>query len=374
MKAAVITRHAITNYGSLLQALATQKLIESLGWDCEIIDYIKQEDDYHYSEKVYLARKPNWNSNWLTRSIYLGLRYIPSIVAGRHFELMRNGCLNLTKRYDSLAKICEKPPTADVYITGSDQVWGPLTDGKLDSAYCLSFAGNHHRVAFASSFGAAELSDERMAFFKGYLSRYEFISVREDSAKSIVAGLGLKSEQVLDPTLAVDPSVWREIAQKGKTERYPYILIYQVHNSKEVYRYAKEIAKSTGYRIIRASALLHQITYGGHFKYAPSLEDFLALFRSASYVVTDSFHGTAFSIIFERQFVEVLPDNATKTRNESLLRVFGLQNRIALEGGGVSKMLYPIDYSAVDVKMGHERAKTASLLIGALNAVEKTEV
>ena len=99
MKVAVITRHAITNYGSLLQAYSTQKVIESLGHSCEIIDYIRADESYREHEKTLLKRKPNWYSNPLKRMLYLALREPESIAAGKKFEKERKEILNLTRLY-----------------------------------------------------------------------------------------------------------------------------------------------------------------------------------------------------------------------------------------------------------------------------------
>ena len=93
MKVAVITRHAITNYGSLLQAFATQQVIESLGHECEIIDYVREDESYTQHEKTLLARKPEWNRNPIKRAIYLALRQPESIASGKKFEAEQSRCV-----------------------------------------------------------------------------------------------------------------------------------------------------------------------------------------------------------------------------------------------------------------------------------------
>ena len=116
MKVVVITRHAISNYGSLLQAMATQQVIESLGHSCEIIDYIREDESYLNHELTLLKRKPNWYNNPIKRMIYLALRQPESVKAGRKFEKQQAKYLKLTKRYTSPEELKKGKPIADVQI------------------------------------------------------------------------------------------------------------------------------------------------------------------------------------------------------------------------------------------------------------------
>ena len=140
MKVSVITRHAIANYGSLLQAFATQKVLENLGYESEIIDYIRDDESYKQHEKTLLKRKEEWNSNPIKKALYLLMRQPESIAAGKRFEKERKELLNLSERYTDSKTLKDNPPAADIYMTGSDQVWGPVANGTYDDSYCLSFA------------------------------------------------------------------------------------------------------------------------------------------------------------------------------------------------------------------------------------------
>ena len=125
MKVSVITRHAITNYGSLLQAMATQTVLERLGYESEIIDYIREDESYQKHEITLLKKKANWYNNPIKRMAYLALRQPESILAGRRFEKERIQFLHMSKRYTAPEQLQNDPPIADIYMTGSDQVWGP---------------------------------------------------------------------------------------------------------------------------------------------------------------------------------------------------------------------------------------------------------
>ena len=361
MKVAVITRHAITNYGSLLQAFATQQVIENLGHECEIIDYVREDESYTQHEKTLLARKPEWNRNPIKRAIYLALRQPESIASGKKFEAEQSKYLHLTKRYTSTEALLEDKPIADVYITGSDQVWGPVENGTYDSSYCLSFNDEaDKRIAYAASFGRTEMTEDNETFFKKWLSQYRHIGVREDSAVNILSSMGIDSVQVLDPTLLLDSVFWSKIARPIKDKRY--ILVYQLHNDKRVGEYAAQVAKSFGLPLIRVSASFHQISREGKFVWCPDIGKFLSYIKKAECMITDSFHGTAFAINFNTPFVEVLPNNKTGTRNMSILKLTGLSDRILMDDNDITLAKQKINYSGANQIIEQKRKESLSML------------
>lgn len=358
MKVAVITRHAITNYGSLLQAYATQKAIENLGHSCEIIDYIRNDESYKEHEKTLLKRKPNWYKNLVKRYLYLALRQPESVAAGKKFEKERISLLNLTKLYDSPEMIKHDPPKADIYVTGSDQVWGPIENGEYDSSYLLSFT-NARKISYAASFGRTETNDSLNEYFKKWLGEYNCISVREDSAVELLSKMGFSAKQVLDPTLLFDSSFWNKLTSKINDKKY--VLVYQLHNDQKLGEYAKKVAKEKGIPLIRISASFHQIFRPGKFRWCPSVGEFLSYIKNAECMITDSFHGTAFAINFNTQFVEVLPNNKTGTRNISILKMTGLSNRIA-NNYDLSVSREWIDFSEANKALEIERKKSIQIL------------
>lgn len=358
MKVAVITRHAITNYGSLLQAYATQEVIERFGYSCEIIDYIRKEESYKEHEKTVLKRKPNWYSNPLKRIIYLALRQPENIAAGRKFEQERKELLNLTKLYDSPDAIKQDPPIADVYITGSDQVWGPTENGEYDDSYCLSFTDGK-KISYAASFGRVEMNQNLKDYFKKWLKKYNYISVREDSAVKLLSGMKISSRQVLDPTLLLDSSFWYKLLKPIKEKKY--ILVYQLHNDKKLGEYAIKVAKEKGLPLVRVSSSLHQIMRPGKFIWCPSIGKFLSYIKNADCMITDSFHGTAFAINFGTPFIEVLPNNKTASRNISILKLTGLTDRILSNDNDVMLAKKKIDYSIVNQIIEENRQYSLSV-------------
>lgn len=361
MKIAVITRHAISNYGSLLQAYATQTILEKLGYECEIIDYVRDNENYFNHEKTLLKRKPDWNQNLIKRTIYLFLRQPESILSGKMFETEREKYLKLTDRYTSLAQLKNKCPIADIFMTGSDQVWGPTEDGTYDPAYCLSFVnGSQKKISYAASFGRSNVEDSTRKLFEDYLKQYEALTVREDSAVDQLTEMGLQAKQVLDPTFLLTSEEWKRLI-KTKIKGH-YILVYQLHNDSKLGKYAKFIAKEKGLPLLRISTSLHQILRPGKLIWNPNIEKFLSYLAQADCLVTDSFHGTALAINLNVQFVEVLPNNGTATRNQSILKLVGLENRIVKQEDEIHVAFDRIDYDVVNPIIEEQRNKSLKVL------------
>lgn len=359
MKIAVITRHAAINYGSLLQTIATQQLLKDIGRQVQIIDYIRTDENYRNQEKTLLKGKQSFNNNILKRMAYLALRQPESILSGKRFAKMRKKYLNTTKLYSDIEQLQKDKPVADIYMTGSDQVWGPIKNGAYDSAYCLSFtADNDRRIAFAASFGRTKFTKETEEFYKKWLSRYEAIAVREDSAVQLLNSWGLQAKQVIDPTLMLECTYWGKFTTDIKKK---YILVYQIHNDKKLDRYAKAVAKKYKLPLIRISPSFHQIVRGGKFKFCPDISVFLSYVKNAQCLITDSFHGTAFALNFNTPFVEVLTGE-TSTRNMSILRLTGLTDRVLQDENDLELAFKPVDFTYANKILAEKRKEGIEIL------------
>ena len=358
LKVALITRHAISNYGSLLQTIATQNVITNLGYECLTIDYIRRNESIVKRELTLLGNKPEYNK-LIKRLAYLLVRWPMSIIAGKKFAKMRKTYLNTTKLYSDIEQLQKDKPVADIYMTGSDQVWGPVMDGAYDSAYCLSFtADNDRRIAFAASFGRTKFTKETEEFYKKWLFRYEAIAVREDSAVQLLNSWGLQAKQVVDPTLMLDSTYWSKFTIDINKK---YILIYQIHNDKKLDRYAKAVARKYKLPLIRISPSFHQIVRGGKFKFCPDISAFLSYVKNAQCLITDSFHGTAFALNFNTPFVEVLPGE-TSTRNMSILRLVGLTDRILQDENDLDLAFKPVDFTYANKVLAEKRKEGIEIL------------
>lgn len=361
MNVKVITRHAPSNYGSLLQSIATIKTIERLGHACQIIDYIRNDERGLKAITTPLSNKKEWSGNILKRIAYILLRYPEEHIAERKFERMRSKYLKLTERCTNITELSNL--TADVFMTGSDQVWGPTLNGKYDEAYFLSFVRNTKKTAYAASFGRTEFTLSTISQYKKMLSKYDDIAVREDSAVELLDNMHIRCVgQVLDPTLLLTGDEWRAFIKNDHIIQGKYVLVYQLHNNPVLSDYAVRFAEHVGLPLYRVSPTFHQFKRGGHFLYLPELSDFLSYIKDCTYFITDSFHGTAFALNFNKQFIEILPNNKTGSRNQSILRLTGLEDRIINDYNDFSICNRVIDYDRVNSILENERMKSIDIL------------
>lgn len=359
MDVKVITRHGPSNYGSLLQTIATQRVIESMGHRCEIIDYQRDDERGLRSIMTQLSKKPGWNDNPLKKAIYVAMRWPMEALAQRKFDAMRRRHIVMTPRIATADGL--KGLDADVFMTGSDQVWGPVAAERYDGAYFLDFVDGRRKVSYAGSFGRTVFDDDTLARYRDMLSRYDAIAVRENAAVDTLRGMGIEAAgQVLDPTLLLDAHEWGRMI--GRDEPGRYVLVYQLHNNPALDRYAVRVAERLGLPLYRVSASLHQARRGGRFKFLPDLGGFLSYIKNAECMVTDSFHGTAFAINFNTPFIEILPGNGTSSRNQSILQLTGLQNRIVTDMEDFSILDRQIDFRPVNEIIAREREKSLAMM------------
>lgn len=364
MEVNVITRHAPANYGSLLQSIATQKVLEKVGVENKIIDYIPKEETGVRIAFTQLKGKKSWNCNPLKKMAYILGRELENLIMYHKFERMRKKYLNMTEHFSTEQELVGFAAESNsIFMTGSDQVWGPVSTGVYDPVYFLEFVSEEKKkIAFASSFGKASFSETDIRKYKKMLSRYSNIAVRENSAVEMLYDMGIEARQVLDPTLLVTSEKWEEYISDKDIPKEEYVLVYQIHNNPELDRYAIKFAEKVGLPLRRVSPLLHQVRRGGKFIYLPDIGQFLALIKNANYMVTDSFHGTAFAVNFNTQFVEVLPNTGTASRNQSILKLLGLENRIVKDNNDFCFISQMIDYTIVNQRLIEERNRTMSVL------------
>ena len=355
----VITRHAPSNYGSLLQSIATITILEHLGHTCEIIDYIRDDEHGLKAVTTSLNGKQGWNGNPLKKLAYIALRYPEEKKAELKFSRMRKKYLKLTGRCRTHEDL--KQLDADVFMTGSDQVWGPTLNGQYDEAYFLSFVTGKPRTAYAASFGRTDFTPQILAEYKKLLSTYSGIAVRENSAVDLLTQMGIScAGQVLDPTLLLTGEEWSKRIKRNIEGKY--VLVYQLHNNPVLTDYALRFARHTGLPLYRISPTFHQIRRGGKFVYLPDLDEFLSYIKNCTYFLTDSFHGTAFALNFNKQFIEILPNNKTGSRNQSILQLTGLQNRIVTDFNDFTIANKCIEYASVNDILAKERQESIAIL------------
>lgn len=358
MKIAVITLHRVFNYGSVLQAYATQKIFEKLGYDVEIIDYIPS---------AWQNKNLFWNISisrgFLKDMIYRLFRAISIILKKKSFGGFLKRFVRMTKKYYSIDELCKNPPVADIYCTGSDQVWNSKYNG-IDRAFFLDFCPNGcKKIAFSSSFGKTELPKEEEEEMKSYLAGYELLTLRENSAVEIVEKMGLNGSWVLDPTLLIDKKDWIKLSSKRLIKEKYLILMLLYSEDNNATEIARKIADAKGLKLVKLSWEMLKDRRVDILKTHRKPEDFLSLFYYADFVVTNSFHGLAFSINLNKQFV-VVKRNEFNSRIESLLELVGLEERMIENDVDMMLVDNIVDYAPVNDILDAEREKTMQVLKG----------
>lgn len=356
MKTYTITCHNVYNYGASLQAYALQKYLLSRGVENKIIDYMPDYLAWHYHLSWFISSRGNhygmMRKNFLLRGLYVLHRYLKdlkSLGRKRAFDDFRNANMILTERSRCVNEINSQVDDADVLIAGSDQIWNSHSlENGLDSAFYLDFGPREaKRISYAASFGANVINEKDIVFVKEQLGRFNKISVRENNGLRLVESIGFKGEVVLDPVFLLDASSWDSMANKN-VPTYPYILVYSIGSMSEgMKRMIGQIKRDGRYKIIairsnKAVKGIREIANAG-----PA--EFLSLIKGASYILSNSFHATAFSIIFHKLFYSFPYGNKKSSeRILGLLQILGLANRYDCDCFSLSEV---IDYDNVQMTL-----------------------
>lgn len=348
-----------TNIGTYLQALATIRSLEKLGHSVTILNYTR---------KYILGPEYAWK-RWKNKFLPFRILYIIAYVyiVNKNVKRVRRFLLERvcsTQKVNSIKQVVKYSKGYDLYLTGSDQVWNCGHNGCFDPVFYNGFTSGL-KASYAASIGMEHIPEEYIECTKKYLSQYKYISVRESSAICALNEIGIENiHEVLDPTLLLDREEWGKTLPKFEYKGNPYLLIYSVEEEKEqiVYNMAKKMATQLNLKTVY---LTTSKSYKNSWGYDTIIEnaspiDFLYYFLNASFAVVSSFHGTAFSINFNVPFVTVLP-NRYNTRAESLLRHYGIENRMVREED-YAKELSPIDFTSVNKILKLDRFKSMEYL------------
>lgn len=366
-KVGIITLHRIVNYGSVLQAYATQKVLQKLGYEAEFIDYYPERMHMLGMLKRIKNKKEKFKKNVFLRNM-ARLIILPSYFKRFYtFHTFIKKHLRLTEKvYHTEEKIEANLPKADIYCTGSDQVWNTGWNEKIDSPFFLKFVPKEKKcIAYAASFGKAKLEEWEKEETKELLQKYSYIAMREKSGVKILENLGIKNAtHVLDPTLLLNKKEWEELISK-KYENKKYIFMYNINHNKKLDEYARKLSKIKKMPIIIVSYNYHDVLKTGHLKCNPRVEDFLSLIANAEYVLTDSFHCTAYSINFNKNLLVAYPEKFS-TRLASIVELTGITNRVIDNYEDLSICDRKIDFKYANNILEEERKKSITYLKQAL--------
>ena len=349
MKIKTITCHDVYNHGASLQAYALQTYLSSQGHDVEIIDYKPDYLSNHY--KLWSVSNPVFDKP-VVKQLYLLAKLSGRLIAlrrKRKFDEFSQKYLRLTsKRYHSNEELKTNPPGADVFIAGSDQIWNTLFRNGRDAAFYLDFAPKRaKRVAYAASFATKDVVEEYKPFVCEMLQGFDSISLRERISLPLLESLGRNDGvAVCDPVFLLSREQWDKILPTSSIEE-EYLLVYDTENSNKLKDIAQSIAKEKNLKIFNISG--SRKSYVDKDFWVSSPIDFVQLIRDAEFVVSNSFHATAFSLIFQREFCVVNRSEAINERMLSLLKQYGLQDRLVADN--IDSLLTLIDYSKVQLKI-----------------------
>lgn len=319
----VITLQNVRNYGSVLQALATQEVMASLGLECKFVNYWKDKGNTIKGRIDSFSR----GRNTIVRLLMACVIYPSFRKDSKVFDLFNSSRLHLLPGiYTSEEELEKLPIDSDIYCTGSDQTWNSgWNNGILPELFLKFVPDGVKKISYASSIGKNQLDEWEIEETTRLLSRYDAISVREKSAVNICESLGINATHVLDPTLQVSRDFWMSIASP-RLIKEKYVLIYQLNTNKNFDRYAVEYAKRRGCKLVRFCVRHYQALRPGKALVIPKPEDFVSAIAYADTVITDSFHATAFSCNLNVPMICVYP-NEYGGRLAGILELTKLENR-----------------------------------------------
>lgn len=384
----LVTCYSHHNYGSMLQAYATEMIMQQMGLPFQTIACTKPRDYMTVNKYLYYLKKlliADWN-------MYLGKRRIAKIKA-KNPEFRKNVEVR-DRMFDDFARdffhtsACHKDrkeleamaANYSAFLVGSDQLW--RTDSVEHGYFTLEWVPDGIRkVAYSTSIGVKEVPWFQVKKNKWFMNRFDHIALREQSACDLVYKLtGRKVQVVLDPTLLFTGEQWMDIQQKEPLTRGKYIFCYLLGNNPSQRDFIKRVKEKTGYKIV---ALLHLDDYvpsdesfADEAPYNVGPREFLNYIRNAEYVFTDSFHCSVFSILYKKNFFTFsrFAENAkqsTNTRIDNLLHITGLEGRRMTADKTVDEVVnYNGSFNQVDEKLDVLRASSIGYLKNALKGLD----
>lgn len=394
-KIAIVSCYYQHNYGSMLQAYATQMALDKLGYENETINISGFNSEIKKAKMIYFAKasltsdillsKLGMAKNVLRKKLSKNDYATNSRVRARKFDEFSKKYFRLSETYESkveLGKNCAEKYSA--VVVGSDQLWLP---GNIAADYyTLNFVPESvNTVAYATSFGQSTLPNDSAKKAQVFLKKIKHISVREESGQKLIQKLVNRNVPVVcDPTLLFTGDEWMSIQQKKPIVEGKYILCYFLGNNPPHREFVRRLKEKTGCKIIALTHLDEYVKsdegYADETPYDIDSADFLNLIRNAEYVCTDSFHCTVFSILYKRQFFTFRRYNrntnqSTNSRLDTLFHMTGIEGRLLIGDENISDCLkIDTDFENIHRRLGDIREESYSYLRTALNNEGSTDI
>ena len=369
MKIGIITHQLLSNYGGILQAFALQNVLSDMGHEVSVIQ-LRQDARISFAKKIvaypkraldkYILRKPNAVIRFEKRCNQI------------RKEITRNVTPFIEKQikcrfYDSFLSINEHD--FDVLVVGSDQVWRSKYYSDIGiSFFDFAESWSVRRFSYAASFGIDywDYSVRDTEKCKKLIHKFDAVSVREASGVDLCKRYLEYDDavHVLDPTMLLPQEVYQKLA-KGQQGHSGGLFYYILDESKEKMDVVQYLSNKKALSLFTVNSKIENPNAPLNERIHPAVEDWLQAFDDAKIVVTDSFHGTVFSILFHKDFVVISNDERGNTRMESLLSLFGLERRMVSDKREIDA-LGTINYHIVDEKLNQYRETSFSFLKTAL--------
>lgn len=357
LKIGILTLPLKGNYGGVLQAYALLTYLKKEGYDAYLVDR-------------------QWDRSKKTISFYIQKFIYHQIIRGKVKQFCDNWINPKTFRIDSQKKMLElNKENFDAFIVGSDQVWRIENVGGVKNNYFLDFVENKNvkKIAYAASFGkdTVDGTKTKLLEISQLLKKFNAISVREDTGVDICYKVfQIEASHVLDPVFLIDKEEYLKTIDIRLKPLKNTLITYVLDNNSKNQCIINDIAKelnlnieSINYKKDPALLIKNKAFDFYNYRY-PSVSNWLRGFRDAEFIVTDSFHGTMFSVIFRKQFIVIGNEKRGLTRFTSFLKKVGLLNRLVLPSKGINMdiIFEHINYEKVFKNLNTEKVKSKSFL------------
>ena len=394
-KVAIVSCYFQHNYGSMLQAYATQMALDKLGYENETIDISGFNGEIRKAKIKYFAKaaltsdillsKAGMAKNVLKKRLSKNDYGMLSAMRNQKFDAFRRKNFRLSKACSSLKELGRvSAKKYSTVLVGSDQLWLPANI--MADYYTLNWVPDTvNTVAYATSFGQSQLPKDIEKKAEVFLKRIKHIGIREESGKKLIEKIAeRKIPVVCDPTLLFTGEEWLSIQQKEPIVKEPYILCYFLGNNPPHREFAKRLKEATGCKIVALPHLDEFVKSDEHYADAMDYDvdpaDFLNLIRNASYVCTDSFHCSVFSILYKRQFFTFRrytrkTKSSTNSRLDTLFHLTGITGRLKEGSENIQECLNQnIDFEAAYKKLEAVRAESYKYLQDAIEDKGSTDL
>lgn len=365
MKIKTLTTYDVYNYGASLQAYALMTYLSTLGHEVEIINYQPDYLTRKYDYKWVNPESP-MSRHAATRVLYRILKFLQrqtTMGRKRAFDQFTRGWLRTTDcRYNSFEELNANPPKADLYIVGSDQIWNVFYEAGRDPAFYLEFVQQGKRASYAASFSYLDIDEANMKRIGDSLHKFTAISVRERQGLELLSQMRLNGTWVLDPVFLLPVGEWERLANIEKPSD-KYLLVYDFERNSALQDFARIYAQRKGLKIYSINDTYPLLYADRNFNSAGPRE-FVGLIRHCAAFVSNSFHGTAFSILFHKPvFVFNRHRHKVNSRMESLLGLFELDDCLISSSVCAEKaMERKFDYDKIENIKKRELVRSVNFL------------